>query len=218
MALVALTRVVIFGDRAPGLWVYLWLGRAELRVVAVLLLLLIAVIAAALAGLLVVSLLAVMAKAVPDMGLLLAAVLFVGIPGLVIWAGARLSLVTSVVVAENNLGVERSWQLMSGNVPAMIGVVLLTFGPYIVISSFLFAVILGTDTPSLPSFESLMKMSTNELRKVFQEFTVAQYRAMRAHWTELHVLNFIGGVITTALSAGTFGNAYNAIAGDRHAP
>ncbi len=217
MALVALLRVVIFGDRAPGLWVYLWLGQAELRLVVVALLLFVAAIAAGLAAAIVLSFLAVLANAVPGMGLLLTAIVLVGIPALLIWAAARLSLVPSVVVAENNLGVERSWQLMGGNALAMIAVALLTFGPFTIVSGLVYGAIMGADTSALPSFESLAKMSAEELRQVLREYMVVQYRAMRAHWVELHVLNFVSGVITTALSAGAFGSAYNTIVADPQA-
>jgi hypothetical protein len=68
MATVALLRVVIFGDRKPGLFVYLWFGAAEFRLIVAYLLLVIAIIAGAIAVGLVFGLLAVLASAMPGGG------------------------------------------------------------------------------------------------------------------------------------------------------
>jgi hypothetical protein len=72
IALVVLLRVVISGDRKPGLFVYLWFGSAELRIVVVTILLLIAAIAGFIGVGLVLGILGAIAAQVPVLSVLVA--------------------------------------------------------------------------------------------------------------------------------------------------
>jgi hypothetical protein len=217
MATVALLRVVIFGDRKPGLFVYLWLGAAELRIVLVSILLAIALIAAAIASGLVFALLGAMASAVAGLGMV------VGLAGagLVLaffWVVLRLTLVSPVIVAESNLGVERSWQLMSGNALRMLLVLILTFLPYVIVASLVGVAIIGTDMPPFPAFPAMggadaeaAKAAAEAFGKAMEAWQLDLTKAMRVHYAEFSALSFVGNLISTALTAGVFGSAYNAV-------
>lgn len=226
MATVALMRVVVFGDRQPGLYVYLWLGSAELRLIAVTLLLLIAFIAALFGAGLAFALLAVIVAAVPVLSILLlaavGALIFVSV-----WVPVRLSLVSAVVVAENNLGVERSWALTRGNAWRMFLIILLIYLPYAIVMWLALTTILGADFPAMPGFpsvdpeaaksEAAMKAAAEAFQKSWLDWEVAFIGALRAHWTEVAVLGFVGNVVTTALWTGATGTAYATVAGARQA-
>ena len=211
MVTVALLRVVIFGDRKPGLFVYLWFGASELRLVGAYLLLLVAIIASALVAGVVFVLLGVIAAAVP------AAAALVGVAVVVlmvvaIWAILRLTLVAPAVVAENNLGVERSWKLMSGNALRMFTTLFLTNLPIAIVSTLVFMVVLGADFP-WPDFKSLAagKPDKDAVQQAIEAWQTNLYGAMVKHWPELSVLTFVSNIVNTALSAGVAGNAYNAL-------
>ncbi len=214
MATVALLRVVIQGDRKPGLFVYLWFGGAEMRLVIVTILLGIALVAAGIGIALVLALLGGLAAVVPALGVLVGIAAFALVP-LMIWVFLRLSLISAVVVAENNLGVERSWQLMAGNVLRMLLVVIMTFLPYVILACIAAYMILGNDFPPLPKFPAMGGADANAgaeaFRKGMEAWQLGLNKALRAHIEELTVMTFISNVISTALAAGVFGNAYNAI-------
>lgn len=217
MATVALLRVVIQGDRKPGLFVYLWFGGAEMRLIIVTILLGIALIAAGIGIALVLALLGGLAAVVPAMGAIVGIAAFALVP-LSIWVFLRLSLISAVVVAENNLGVERSWQLMAGNTLRMLLVVIMTFLPYAIVACIAAYMILGSDFPPFPKFPAMGGADANAatggaqaFRKGMEAWQLGLNKAMRAHIEELTVMSFIGNLISTALAAGVFGNAYNAI-------
>ena len=216
IATVALLRVVIFGDRKPGLFVYLWFGAAEMRLIIVSVLLFVAVIAGGIALALVMALLGGVATAVPAASgvVVLAALALVPV---LIWAALRLTLISPVVVAENNLGVERSWQLMSGNVLRMFLVLLLTFLPFVIVMVLVTLAIIGGDIPPFPEFPKTGAAGTETqgaeaFRKAMETWQLGLTKATRAHFPELTILGFFGNMIQTALAAGAFGNAYNAAA------
>jgi hypothetical protein len=225
MALVALLQVVIFGDRKPGLFVYLWLGGAELRLILVSVLLFVAALAGAFALMLVLAVLAALAVAIPVMGVVISIgmiVLFI----VLIWAVLRLSLVGPVVVAENNLGVERSWLITHGNALRIFAVLILAFVPYLLIATFAFFAVLGADMPAFPSRLDLIptdaakdgaaaKAAMEAFAKVMEAWQLDFMKAIRLHWLEIAVLGFAGNLVTTALWAGALGSAYRSIAGER---
>ena len=227
IATVALLRVMIFGDRKTGLFVYLWFGGAELRLIIVTLLLVVAGVAAMIGVTLVFALLAAMTAAMP----VLSVVLMAAIAALIlaaIWVPLRLSLVAPVVVAENSLGVERSWELTKGSALNMLFVLVLTFVPYMIVSWIAFTAIVGTDFPAFPAFpdvagadaaksEAAMKAAAEAFQKAMEQWQVDFIKAMRAHWPEVSVLGFVGNVVSTALWAGATGAAYTAVAGERRA-
>jgi hypothetical protein len=226
MALVALLRVVVFGDRKPGLFVYLWLGAAELRLLVVSVLLLVAVVAASVGVGLVFALLVALSAAIPVLSVVLVAAL-VALVFAAIWVPLRLSLISPVVVAENSLGVERSWALMKGNALQMLFVLLIAYVPYLVVTWVAFTAILGADFPALPSFPDIgqgdaaksaeaAKAASEAFAKVIEQWQLDLTKAMRAHWLEVSVLGFVGNVVSTALWAGVVGSAYAVTAGERN--
>lgn len=227
MAVVVLLQVVLFGDRKPGLFAYLWLGGAELRLILVTVLLLIAVIAGMVASVIVIGILGAMAAAIPALGLVVgigSIVLFFA----VVWAALRLSLISPVVVAENNLGVERSWAITRGNALRMFLVIFLTFLPYSLIAGLAFFAIIGGDMPAFPAFPEMGSMDAAKnaaaakeageaFGKVMEAWQLNLMKAIRLHWLEITVAGFGANLITTALWAGALGSAYRSIVGDKAA-
>lgn len=226
MAMAALLRVVVFGDRLPGLYVYLWPGAAELRLIVVTLLLGIALVAAALGGGIVFALVATLAAAIPVLSVVLLAAI-VGVIGLAIWVPLRLSLTYAVAVAENSLGVERSWALTRGNALRMFAVLLATYGACTVVTWIALVTILGADYPAPPAFpdlggadamksEAAMKAVSEAFQKSLEQWQIAFAKAIAAHWPEISVLTFVSNMVSTALWAGATGSAYLSAAGPRH--
>ena len=217
MVIVALLRVVIIGDRKPGLAVYLWFGATELRLVGVYILLVVAAVAAVVGAGLALSVFAALAAAIPGLVIVVPlAVVALGI-GL-IWAALKLMIIPAVVVAENSLGVERSWALMHGNALRMFLVLVMTYIPIGIAGSLVWMAILGNDMPPSPDFQVLFlgKLTPDEVRQSVDLWQVGLLKAMRMHWMEISIMNFIGGIIGAALVAGVTGNAYTSLAGERH--
>ena len=216
MVIVALLRVVLFGDRKVGMIVYLWFGTAEMRLVIVYILLLVAAIAGVIGLGIGFGLLAAIAAAVPGLNIVveLAAIALVLTA---IWAVLKLTLIPAVVVAENNLGVERAWALMRGNALRMFFVLFFTYLPIGVIGIILTFAVLGSDVPPFPDFQGISsgKLKPDEVRAMAEVWQTGLLKAMRIHWVEFSLLNYIGAIISAALVAGTAGNSYTALAGER---
>jgi hypothetical protein len=188
-------------------------------------LLVIAFIAATIGATLVFGVVAMIAAAVPVLSIVLiaaiGALLFV-----CVWVPVRLSLVSAVVVAENNLGVERSWALSKGNAGRLFLIILSIYLPYLIVMWIAITVVLGADFPAFPAFpnitpdaaksEAAMKTAAEAFQNSWMDWEVAFLAAMRTHWTGVAVLGFIGNVVTTALWTGAMGTAYTALAGERH--
>ena len=221
MATIALLRIVIYGDRKPGLFAYLWLGGAEFRLIAVTILLIVAAIAGMIGTVLVFALLGALAAAIPALGIVvgLGAVLILPV---LLWVIVRLSLVAPVVVAENSLGVERSWALTKGNGLRLFLAYVLTLVPLGIVSLLVMLALLGSDFPALPSFPVLSgskdaestRTAMEAFGKAMEVWQLALTKAIRLHWVEFSVLGFVGNLIQTALMAGVQGNAYTALAGE----
>ncbi|MCE9521315.1 MAG: hypothetical protein K8S25_02635 [Alphaproteobacteria bacterium] len=225
MASVVLLQVVIFGDRKPGLYVYLWLGAAELRLVLVTLLLVVAVAAGTAVSAVVFGTLGALAIAIPVVSVVFffAAIAFAG--G-VIWAALRLSLIWPVVVAEGNLGVERSWQITPGNALRLLGVFVLTFGPYFLMTLMVFFGVMGSDMPAFPTLPGVgdagaapdaaaSKLAAEAFAKSVEQWQLDLLKGMRLHWLTFSILGFAGNLVWTALSAGALGSAYLALSGEK---
>lgn len=217
IATVALLRLVIFGDRKPGLIAYLWFGGSELRLVIVSILLGVAIIAAAIGVTIVFALLAGLSTAIPGAGALVGILALALVP-LVFWVVLRLSLIWPVVVAENNLGVERSWQLMSGNALRMLGVLLLTFVPYAIVALLASVALLGNDFPAFPELPAMggtdaaaATERANAFRQAMETWQLDLTKAIRNNFEAFTALGFVTNIVSTALTAGVFGNAYNAV-------
>ncbi|MBI1209913.1 MAG: hypothetical protein GC190_00480 [Alphaproteobacteria bacterium] len=213
IAMVALLRVVISGDRKPGLFVYLWFGSAELRLVAVYILLFIGAIAAIVGVGIVLGILGAIASQIPALVVLLgvaAVVLFV----VVLWVVLRLSLIAPVIVAESGLGVERSWALMRGNALRMFAIILLVFIPVAIVGLIGGMFILGADFPPFTDILTLMKAGAKEqLGEAMKHWQTQLMTAYTKHWLELNVAGFFYNVVSTALFAGVAGSAYLAASG-----
>lgn len=227
MAMTALLRVVVFGDRMPGLYVYLQLGGAELRLILVSILLMIAFIAAMFGSTLVLAVVGAMAVAVPVVGLVLLLAAIVGLVGGLIWVGVRLSLTWPAIVAENSLGVERSWALTKGHALQMLLVLLATYGVCTVVTLALFSMILGSDYPAPPAFPAVsdtaakspeaVKVLAETLSKSLEKWQIDLAKALSANWFAVSLLTLISNFVATVLWAGATGAAYHALAGERRA-
>lgn len=217
MVIVALLRVVIFGDRKPGLAVYLWFGATELRLVGVYVLLVVAAVAAVMGAGLALSLFAALATAIPGLAIVVPLAFAALVIGL-IWIALKLMIIPAVVVAENSLGVERSWALMHGNALRMFLVLVMTYIPIGIAGALVLMAILGNDMTPFPEFQALAsgKLTPDEVRQGVDLWQLGLLKAMRMHWVEISIMNFIGGIIGAALVAGVTGNAYTALAGERH--
>ncbi|MEQ1754171.1 MAG: hypothetical protein ABL973_08550 [Micropepsaceae bacterium] len=217
VVIVALLRVVMFGDRKPGLPAYIWFGMTETRLIVVYLLLIVAAMAGVIGASIGFGIFAAIVAAVPGLeaviGIAAAALMIAAI-----WAVVKLSIIPAVVVAEKGLGVERSWALMKGNAFRMFLVLLFIFIPVACLNLVVVLAILGSDLPTLPDFKALLmsggQASAEALRVAAETWQVDMMKAMRAHWVEFMVLNYISSIISAALTAGVAGNAYLALAGE----
>lgn len=219
MVFVALLRVVVSGDRKPGLWIYAWFGGAELRIIAVYLLLGIALAFAVVGAMMVLIILAALSKAVPVIGIFILLACVALIVAL-FWAGLRLSLLVPVIVTESGLGVERSWQLTRGNALRLLVIWIATMVPLYVVTSVASSFIYGADMPALPDFSSMWTASNNDMKAFFQAalsavkpYQIAVAQAQLKHWPEICVFSFIYTMISTAIYAGVAGSAYVSAAG-----
>jgi hypothetical protein len=187
MVLVALLRVVMFGQRPGNAPFYLWFGMTEARLVLTYILLTIAAIAGVIGGGILLGLLGAVSAGAGAAGSvvgLLSSVLIV----VIVWVFLKLVIVPAVVVAENNLGVERAWELMKGNALRMFGVLVLVYIP-------LGAVAL--------------------LAKAVQGWQLELLKAIRLNWLEVSILNFVSSIFSAALLAGVAGNAWLTLSGEQ---
>jgi hypothetical protein len=216
IALVALLRVVISGDRKPGLFVYLWFGGAEIRIIVVTILLLVAFCAGMIGVMIVFGLLVALAVSLPPVSVALVIAAF-ALFFAIIWILLRLSLISPVIVAEGGLGVERSWALMRGNAWRMFLILLLTFLPLAIVASVVFFAIFGADLPPWPDLSAVMKPGNDAAaaqgaQQAFQQAMIhwqtGFIEAYRKHWPEASVLGFLYTLVSTALWAGVAGTSY----------
>jgi hypothetical protein len=217
MVMVALLRVVMFGQR-PSAPFHLWFGMTELRVLLVYVLLTVALIAAILAGGLVLGLAGAAAAAAGGGAIigLIAVVLFF----VMLWALLKLTILPAVIVAENTLGVERAWALSKGNAFRFFLVYLLTYIPVGIVMFTALGAVIGSSIPALPDMSSLQDPQNAEAStKAFEEAINAWQREFSAaiyeNWLGYSILNFVSAVVSAALYAGIAGNAYNSLAGDK---
>ena len=107
---------------------------------------------------------------------------------------------------------------MSGNALRMLAVLFLTFLPYACVAIFVTFAILGTDIPAFPKLPAFGGADANAttagaeaFKKGIEVWQLGLNKAIQAHYQELTVLGFFSNLISTALAAGAFGNAYNAV-------
>jgi hypothetical protein len=212
---VALMRVVLYGDRKPGWPAWIWLGVTEGRFILVYILLIVAAVAGMIGTALIFSFLLAVAMQVAGLELIVALAangLWIG----AIWIMVKLYVVPAVVVAEQTLGVERAWALMRGNAFRMFIILLVTYVPLAIIGLMISFAILGTDMPPWPDFAVLAsgKLKPQEVQQIVESWQTGLLAAVRLHWIEFAVLNYIGAIIGASLVAGIAGNAYLELAGE----
>lgn len=214
LILVALLRVVMYGQRPGGAPFYFWFGATEARLVLTYILLTIAAIAAVVGAGILFGLIAAASAgagaAGSVVGLLTLVFVFV-----LFWVFLKLMIIPAVVVAEHNLGVERAWELMRGNALRMFAVLLMVYLPIGAAALAIVSVILGADFPPLPDFQSLGASGNSEaVAGAMKTWQLEFLKAIRLNWVEFSVLNYISSIVSAALLAGIAGNSYMALAGD----
>lgn len=212
MILVALLRVVMYGQRPGAAPFYFWFGSTEGRLVLTYILLTIAAIAAVVGAGIVFGLIASASAGAAGsvVGLLTLVFVFV-----LFWVFLKLMIIPAVVVAEHNLGVERAWELMRGNALRMFAVLLMVYLPIGAAALALVSMILGADFPPLPDFQSLGASGNSEaVAGAMKTWQLEFLKAVRLNWVEFSVLNYISSIFSAALLAGIAGNAYMALAGE----
>ena len=107
---------------------------------------------------------------------------------------------------------------MHGNALRMFLVLVMTYIPIGIAGALVLMAILGNDMTPFPEFQALAsgKLTPDEVRQGVDLWQLGLLKAMRMHWVEISIMNFIGGIIGAALVAGVTGNAYTALAGERH--
>ncbi|MBU6156689.1 MAG: hypothetical protein KJS87_07140 [Alphaproteobacteria bacterium] len=211
MVTVGLLRVVMYGQR-PAAPFYLWFGMAELRLLLAYTLLGIAFIAAILAFALVMGILGAAVASTPAAPLVaVAAGAFVIA---MFWALIRLTLIPAVIVAENNLGVERAWALSGGNALRLLAILILTYLPFAVIMVFITFTMVGLPFPDFAGLGG-DSMDAKAIEQAVQAWQKSFMDTMYANWLTISILNFISSIVSAVLYAGIAGNAYMAVAGDQ---
>jgi hypothetical protein len=130
------------------------------------------------------------------------------------WALLRLTLIPAVIVAENNLGVERAWALSKGNALRLLAILILAYLPFAFVMVFLTFTVVGLP---FPDFAGLTGdgTDTKALEQAIQAWQKSFMDTMYANWLTISILNFISSVVSAVLFAGIAGNAYMAVAGDQ---
>jgi hypothetical protein len=100
----------------------------------------------------------------------------------------------------------------------MFVVLLVAYVPLAIIGVSISLAIIGNDMPPPPDFASLAsgKLKPEDAEKLVEAWQTGLLAAMRMHWTEFAILNYIGAIIGAALVAGIAGNAYLELAGEPH--
>lgn len=214
MVLIALLRVVIFGQRPGGVF-YLWFGMTELKLLGAYVLLIVAFIAAVIAISIVLGI-AGAAGGGPVVGVGVIVLMFA-----LLWVMLRLSILPATVAAENTMGVERTWALTAGNAMRLFFVFLLVYIPFGIAAIVLLGAVLGGSLPAMPDFVALTAAAENgnaQQADQMQQAVIAWQKgflqAMLDNWMVVQILGFVLSVVQTALFAGIAGNAYLALAGE----
>jgi hypothetical protein len=123
-----------------------------------------------------------------------------------IYAIVRLQFfLPAVVVAENHIGLRRSWQLGRGNFWRIIGIVIVIILPIGIVHSILTNILLQTPMTVNPA----TMMTPEQVRAYF----AATMNAAGRVWPLLVLIEMLYMVIVTGLAAGAIANAYNYVAG-----
>jgi hypothetical protein len=121
-----------------------------------------------------------------------------------IYAAVRVQFfLPAVVVAENHIGIRRSWNLGRGNFWRIVGIVIAIVLPIGIVHSILTNVLLQTSVAP-------QSMMTPEEVRLYLEATI---RAMKRVWPILVLIELLYMNIVTGLAVGAIANAYNAVTG-----
>jgi hypothetical protein len=134
-----------------------------------------------------------------------------------IYAAVRVQFfLPAVVVAENHIGIRRSWHLGRDNFWRIVGIVILITLPVgIVVSTITQVMMQMAIGPQLlpmagwPPNSAHPAMTPAELHHYFS----AMFGAMRNVWPYLAVVELLYAIVLTGLSAGAVANAYNLVTG-----
>ena len=143
MAIVPLMRAVLYGERQPGLLLYLRFGFEEVRVIVAAVVMQVAACIAIVPMMFVFIGLAAALQAgaqspggVAPVVAIVTIGLAVAMACLVLWLLLRLYMYPAVAVATNSLGLGESWTLMRGNVLRLFVVIVLTLVPFMLLALF----------------------------------------------------------------------------------
>ena len=123
-----------------------------------------------------------------------------------IYAVVRLQFfLPAVVVAENQIGLRRSWHLGRGNFWRIVGIVIVIVLPIGIVHSILTNLLLQTSMTVNPA----TMMTPEQVRAYFAATMSAAGRV----WPLLVLIELLYMVIVTGLGAGAIANAYNSVTG-----
>lgn len=208
--LVALTRVVVTGDRRPGVPVHLWTGRAELRVLAALLLtgaLLFVVSSignaamAALGG----------PGATEAVGGVLLPVIAVVTTLAVMWLATRLSLAPAIAAIEPTTGLERSWRMTQGQSARLFLAAVLTFLPLLFVASMIMGLFVLPIVGPMPVFDPNDAAASALAQR---EWMVRVLNVQFANPLTTGLGQGLFGLLLYGLYAGLLGAVYRLLAGE----
>jgi hypothetical protein len=111
----------------------------------------------------------------------------------------------AVVVAENHIGLRRSWNLGRGNFWRIVGIVIVIVLPIGIVHSILTNILVQTSVAVHP----MTMMNPDEVRMYF----AAMMNAARRVWPILLLIELLYMAIVTGLAAGAIANAYNSVTG-----
>lgn len=204
---VALTRVVVTGDRRPGVPLHLWTGRPELRVLAALLL--------TSALLFVVSSIgnaAMTAFGGPGAvgGVLLPVTAILTILA-IMWLATRLSLAPAIASIEPVIGLERSWRMTQGQSARLFLAALLTFLPLLLAASMIMGLFVLPAVGPMPVFDPNDAAASSLAQR---EWMVRVLNVQFANPLSTGLSQGLFNLLLYGLYAGLFGSVYRLLAGE----
>jgi len=122
----------------------------------------------------------------------------------------------AVVIAENHIGIRRSWHLGRGNFWRIIGIVILVILPAGIALSTINTVIL--QLAHLPNVMMMQGWPPNPSHPhltaaEFKQYFTALFGALRIAWPYLAAAELVYVTVVTGLHAGAIANAYNLVTG-----
>ncbi|MGB8365047.1 MAG: hypothetical protein ACLQUZ_16900 [Rhizomicrobium sp.] len=150
-------------------------------------------------------------KFVPHGGNAIAAVAVIAAVLWCIYASVRLTfLLPAVVVAEERIGLGRSWELGGGNFWRMVAVFLAVFVPAAIGLGIVSQALIGPFIAFPPDFASHFgqHMTPEEIGNAYATFFISMSKQMVAAWPVFLIIQAIETVIYQGLGNGMIANAY----------